>query len=277
MVGSGTTLRWFVVLAAMMLAPAGLRAATDEATDPRRVELETALADFDEAQRIQAENPDRARQLFRAAAQRMEGVVAGGVVNGRLEYNLGNAHLQAGDLGRAILHYRRAARLIPGDPYLEDNLRLARDRRITDIKASQQSALLRNVFFLHYGTTTGARAKLALAAYVAMWGLWTAYTFAPRRWMVVSGVVAGLVCATLFTSVQVDRWSDANAPAGVLLASDVAVYKGPGEGYQRQFVQPLQAGVEFTVRERRGGWWRIELPDGQGGWVEAAGAQLVTG
>lgn len=262
------------VLFATLFASAPPCAANSESDDPRRLELDAALADFDAAQRIQSDNPDRARQLFRSAAQRMEGVAAG-VVNGRLEYNLGNACLQAGDLGRAILHYRRAERLIPGDPYLEDNLRLARERRITDIKASQQSALLRSVFFLHYGTTTAARAKLALGAFAALWVLLTVRTFVARRWLVVTAIVCGLASASLFTSVQVDRWTDANTPPGVLLAPDVAVYKGPGEGYQRQFVQPLQAGVEFTLRERRGGWWRIELPDGQSGWIEAATAELV--
>ena len=43
---------------------------------------------------------------------------------------------------------------------------------------------------------------------------------------------------------------------------DVAAYKGPGTGYQRKFEQPLQPGVEFTLRGRRGGWWNVELPDG---------------
>ncbi len=53
--------------------------------------------------------------LFRLAAQRFDSIIASGVVNGRLEFNSGNCYLQAGDLGNAILHYRRAQRLIPGD------------------------------------------------------------------------------------------------------------------------------------------------------------------
>ena len=43
------------------------------------------------------------------------------VVNGALLYNLGNARLQAGDVGKAIVSYRRAERLIPGDERLELN------------------------------------------------------------------------------------------------------------------------------------------------------------
>jgi hypothetical protein len=76
-------------------------------------------------------------------------------------------------------------------------------------------------------------------------------------------------------SVAVDRRSDRHAPEGVVTAMDVAVYKGPGTGYQRLFEQPLQPGVEFTLRERRAGWWRIELRDGQRGWISAEAAELI--
>ena len=87
-----------------------------------RTEFERASANFEQAQQIQADDPDRARRLFRLAAQRFESIVSAGIVNGRLEYNLANCYLQTGDVGRAILHYRRAQRLIPRDPRLADNL-----------------------------------------------------------------------------------------------------------------------------------------------------------
>ena len=117
-----------------------------------RTQFEQALTDFDQAQQIHARQPDRARQLFRSAAQRFESIVAAGINNGRLEYNLGNCYLQAGDVGRAVLHYRRAQRLIPGDPLLADNLAEARSRCLTSIKPTRRSALLRSVFFWHYDT-----------------------------------------------------------------------------------------------------------------------------
>jgi hypothetical protein len=53
------------------------------------------------------------------------------------------------------------------------------------------------------------------------------------------------------------------------------VYKGPGREYQRQFTQPLQPGVEFTLRGWRGDWWRIELADGNSGWIERTRAELI--
>ena len=56
---------------------------------------------------------------------------------------------------------------------------------------------------------------------------------------------------------------------------DVVVYKGPGTTYQRQFEQPLQPGVEFTLRQRRGAWCKVELPDGKSGWIETTEVQII--
>jgi hypothetical protein len=39
----------------------------------------------------------------------------------------------------------------------------------------------------------------------------------------------------------------------------------------------LHAGTEVKVKDRRPGWLRIVLPDGQQGWVEEQWTELVEG
>lgn len=243
----------------------------------RLAEFQQALAEFDEGQAAQAQQPERARELFRLAARRFSGLVASGIVNGRLEYNLANCYLQSGDVGRAILHYRRAERLMPRDPLLQANLSVARSRCLTSIQPSRRSEFLRSLFFWHHQTSLTGRENAALAFYVATWLLLAARNFLPRRSITVAAIVCALVAAAAGASLATQRWADRNAPAGVATDIDVVVYKGPGTGYQRQFEQPLQPGVEFTRREQtRAGWWRIELADGKSGWIEASQAELVT-
>ncbi len=237
--------------------------------------FDEALADFEEGLQVQAENPDRARQRFRLAVQGFETIAAAGVVNGRLEFNLGNSYLKAGDLGRAILHYRRAQRLIPGDDLLEGNLKVAQSRCLTTIRPTRRSAFLRSVFFWHYDTSVAGRAKAAIVLYAAFWVLLGARNFMPGKALTTLLVGCAVMAVALGTSVAVDDLLDRNAPRGVVTAMDVVVQKGPGLGYQRQFEQPLQPGVEFTLRQRRGDWLSIELPDRQTGWIEAAVVELV--
>ncbi len=269
------SLRTYMVLLLSCFWPMTSLCAAPALLDLRQ-ELARALADFDQAQEIQSKQPERARQLFRAAAQRLESTIAAGITNGRLEFNLANCFLQAGDVGRAILHYRRAERLIPRDPMLADNLAVARSRCLTTIRAARQSVLLKRIFLWHYQTSAVGRAKMAFVLYVAFWGLLIVRSFARRRFVAVCAVLCGVFGGVSAGSVAMTQWTDRNAPEGVITAMDVAVQKGPGAGYQRQFEQPLQPGVEFTRRERRGGWWRVELADGKSGWVEATRAELIT-
>jgi hypothetical protein len=240
-----------------------------------RAEFEQALADFDEAQQLQMSNPDRARRLYRLAAQRFSSIVASGVVNGRLEFNLANCYLQAGDIGRAVLHYRRAGRLIPRAEALAANLAEARSRCLTQIRPTRRTAFLKSVFFWHYQTSSAGRARVALVAYAAFWVLLIIRGFVPRLSTTGLAVACAVLALAAGASVGMTHWSERNAPEGVVTAMDVVVQKGPGAGYQRQFEQPLQPGVEFTMRERRGAWWRVELADEKTGWIEAGRAELI--
>ncbi len=240
-----------------------------------RVEFERALAEFDEAQQIQLDRPDEARRLFQLAAQRFSSIIASGMVNGRLEFNLANCYLQAGDVGRAVLHYRRAERLIPGDEMLDDNLAVARSRCLTSIQPTRRSAFSRSVFFWHYQTSVGGRTRTTLVLYVVFWGMLIVRNFVRRRSIAVSAIVCAVLAGASGISAGMSHWSDRNAPDGVVTAMDVVVYKGPGTGYQRQFEQPLQPGVEFTLRKRRGDWCSIELVDDKSGWINVTQAELV--
>ena len=198
-------------------------------------EFQQALDDFDEGQRIQTDQPNRARQLYRSAAQRFHSIVASGIASGRLEYNLGNCYLKAGDVGRAILHYRRAQRLIPGNEHLANNLEEARSRRLTTIHSTRRSLFFRSVFFWHYQTSASARVHTALVLYLLVWALLIVRNFVPRRAVTLLTLACAILAGCAATSVAAARWSDRNAPEGVVTTMDVMVYKGPGTEYQRQF------------------------------------------
>ena len=59
---------------------------------------------------------------FKEAAAYYEKAVALGLESGPLYYNLGNAYFKDGFLGKAILNYLRAKRLMPKDADLKSNL-----------------------------------------------------------------------------------------------------------------------------------------------------------
>jgi len=72
-----------------------------------------------------AGNKAYSEERFAVAADLYEKALEPGPVSGPLYYNLGNAYFKLNDLGRAILNYSRAKRLMPLDADLKSNLMYA--------------------------------------------------------------------------------------------------------------------------------------------------------
>jgi hypothetical protein len=240
-------------------------------------EIRAGLAAYDTGQALRGEegNPEAARRQFEESAAHFRNAIDTGVINGKLEFNLGNALVQADDLGGAILHYRRAERLMPGDPWLKDNLERARTRCLTVIKPTGRQTFVHSLFFWHYDTTIASRLRLALITYLLVWGLLTVRAFVPRRGLIVAAALGAVIALVSSASAAVTLRTEQRQPPGVIMAMDVMVRKGPGTAYERLFAQPLQPGVEFTRLEARGQWWHIELPDANDGWIHEKQAALI--
>ncbi len=238
------------------------------------VQLSDALDAFDRGSATMHIAPDSALTAFRESRDKFRAVIDAGVTNGQLYYNLGNAHLRLGELGHAIAAYRRASRLIPGDEQLKANLRFARSLTHDQIPATGTRTALRTVFFWHYSLPLRIRVTAGLILYGLFWILAAGRRMAPRLPLGYPALVCLLVWVSLAISAAVDLPSQGRLRDGVLVANDVVVRKGNGEGYDAQFKQPLHEGVEFKLIEHRGGWMDIELPDGNRGWVRQRDAEL---
>lgn len=265
--------RVFLLLLVCAAAPAALAA---ELTHEQRLHaLLEAQQSFDRGAELRRTNPAESAAALRAARERFRLVIESGVRNGGLYYNLANTCLQLGEIGPALLNYRRAERLRPGDGRIEANLRYARELRRNRIDVSAEKALLRTLFFWHYGSRTTARFAAASALYALLWLLVFARLFVGRvkwGWAVVPTL---LIFAVLAGSVAVDALGAGRVREGVILADDVTARKGNGDGFEPQFKEKLHAGVEFRLLEQRGEWMQIELPDRKSGWIRARDAELL--
>lgn len=262
----------------VVVAIVGLAAETraDELSLQQQVVvLNEAQRAFDEGAALRQSNPTRAATSFNQAAVKFQLLVDSGLKNGKLFYNLGNAYLESGQIAKAILNYRRAQELIPDDPRLLANLRYARSLRRNQIPESGEQAFLRTMFFWHYRTSLRGRFRVGLAAYLLLWGLLIARVFRPRFHWRYAIVPALIVCASLTASVAVSLADRTSRQAGVIVADNVVVRKGNGEGFEPQFRQELHEGVEFDLLEKRADWLFIALPDGKTGWIRSREAEMI--
>lgn len=261
-----------MAVAAALAAPA---AAADAALTVWQ--LERAQAAHDRGIALRRTDPAASLRSFREAAAEWERVRAAGAENGPLEFNLGNAWLEAGDLGRAIAAYRRAERFMPGNADLAHNLAVARSR-VTDAVGRGGTTLLVDTVASWWHVIPGhVRAGLGIACWASVWVLVAARALVgPRAGPGTAGLLRALGWASLAgaaafggTAIADRLLRDARPPA-VLLEPNTVLRKGNGDGFEPAFVETLGPGVECTVIEERPGWVRLELPDGRGGWVRDA-------
>jgi tetratricopeptide (TPR) repeat protein len=221
-------------------------------------------------------DPEAANGFYQQAVMRFERIVRDGQVqNGKLYYNIANAYFRMGDIGRAILHYRRAERFIPNDPNLRQNLDYARRHRVDKIAVKPETQVLKTLFFWHYDLATGTRLYLSCVLFGLTWVLAGIRLFARRlapRWGI---VLSALLAALLFGSLLVEEVRGRRQVGGVILVEEVVARKGDSETYQASFEEPLHAGTEFELIEERREWLHIELADGRRCWIPTRAGALV--
>jgi tetratricopeptide (TPR) repeat protein len=250
--------------------------AAAELTDlQRNTILAEAQAACDRGVAARRTSPDVAREAFQEAIARYKQLVDDGLANGRLHYNLANAYLQAGEPGRAILHYRAAEKLVPGDSRLRQNLDYARSLVRSRIAPSGGRALTGALLAWHERTTVRARFAVFTTAWVLFWVLLALHTLVPRPWWRWPAAALAVIWLAGGISVSADLLFAADRLEGVVLADEVVVRKGNGEGFEPQFEEPLYEGVEFRVLEQRPGWLHIELANDKSGWIRAHQAGLL--
>ncbi len=214
--------------------------------------------------------------MFAEAARQYEFLVnEEGARNGHLFYTLGNSWFMAGDVGRAILNYRRAEDYLPNDADVRHNLKAARALRSDLIPAKEPGPIVARLFGWHLGTSTSTRWWLFAAVWLAFWSacLWARRS--TKKEARITAVAIGVLSLVLLGSLIVDAAMKRLADPGVIVAGEAMARKGDGEMYAPAFLEPLRSGTEFQRLEDRGEWWHIRLADGQTCWIRAAAADTV--
>ena len=259
-----------VLLSGLLMASVAL--AKD--AESHRALLREGLSAFDDA--IASNRDDEsAHENYARSAAAFEALVADGVRNPAIYYNLGNAYYRLGDVGRSVLNYRRAERLDPGDAGITSNLRLARQRVTPLIKPTEEAQIWRQLFFWHFSTSRSARLWAGIMLSSLGWALLLLAVWMRRRaWGIVAGIVVlhGLGAGL---SVAWDLRSESQTPPAVIVHGEPILRLGRGEGQDAALSDPLGPGIELAVLSERAGWLEVALVDGQMGWLPADGVEFV--
>lgn len=275
--GGSRRLRRGAVLAFMMLF-AGALAVAEPLPEARRRELLREGAElFDRASDLWRSQPEDAARLYRDAAARFTSLSVSGLRNAGVEYNAGNAYFRAGDLGRAVLHYRRGLAIAPRDGKLRANLSFVRSQVTPALAPSGAAAAWRSVAAWHQDIALATRAWLAIGASLGGWAVLIGLRLLRRRAAPLAGMaVAVLVVGVAAGGSAVWELRDRELrPHAVVVVGGTTLRLGRGDSYEPALRDPLGAGVELRILQERGGWVEVQLRNDQTGWLPAETVERV--
>jgi tetratricopeptide (TPR) repeat protein len=209
---------------------------------------------------------------YPAAIEVFSEIAATGVRNGKLFYNLGNAYLKTGDVGRAVLWYERAALLLPRDADLLFNLEYARGLTRDEVDTAGIDLLQ---ILLFWNDQLGDRAvrALAMGTNAVFWGLLAAWIVTRRRGCKTTALAAGVFALVLTLTALFNYRRAAASNDGIILPEEVMVRSGLAETSTELF--RLHAGTRVAVDRRQEDHFRIAFHKDRIGWVPAESVGII--
>ena len=212
------------------------------------------------------------------AIQQFETLIGLGYRDAAVFYNLGNAYVESGDLGRAILNYLRAEELAPRDPDISENLQLAQSKTVDRLEAEGDSIV---AGVADFGRRWAKMTELGAVA-ILLWFIGgfavAALILRPemrRRAVLRGGAVMALTLMLVPLMLLLSMlYSNPYDNTGVVTAETVKVLSGPGTQFPREFA--LHSGAQVRLVDSRHGWLQVALPGGElEGWLPAHTIEAV--
>ncbi|MBI4976381.1 MAG: tetratricopeptide repeat protein [Spirochaetes bacterium] len=211
-----------------------------------------------------------AKGKYEAARDGYSALIAKGVRDAEVFYNLGNTYFRLNDLGRAVLNYSRAARLNPDDADVAANIAFAKTLVKDRIEKPAVNPLVKMALFFYYHfslSTMSVVLLICITVLVACAVLFIAFdNDVSRRVLLAVGAVAAAFMVMLAVSLVIKYQHEYNTQEAVVLAASANVMSGTGSEYTTLFT--LHAGSTVSVRSLRGGWAEIVLENGMAGWIQ---------
>jgi len=213
---------------------------------------------------------------YEKASEEYAKILAADLKSGPLYFNIGNTFFKMGKIGYAILAYKKAQRLMPGDSDLKSNLAYAQS--LTEDSALSALPQDRIVWlfkfpFREYSLNTVAIVLIVLyLMLIAM--LLTGIinpVFKRRMTILFYPVLVGLILTLGAFSV---RYYDEEALShGVIVAKEAECKYEPIDKSNNYFT--LKEGQEVLVLVTRNGWSRIKRLDGKLAWVKSDAVEEI--
>ncbi len=201
---------------------------------------------------------------YEEAIRRYEEILQKGRESGALYYNLGNSYFKEGDLGRAVLNYERARRLIPRDSDLNFNYRYVLSQSGQNIVKNAMSfgEGLIDSYIQFYTRAEMLVIIIFLSLLIGIAHLLSLYL----KWSVrfQKGIIGVLTAVWILYGSGFIIKIQAERNLAVVVEKTEAKFE-PREDATVHF--SLNEGAKIKILKIEGGWIKIKRPDGKIAWI----------
>ena len=214
---------------------------------------------------------------FHSAAEVYEEILSRGVSSVKLYYNLANAYFKEERIGKAILYYKRALRLAPGNDDIRHNLSVAEARTKDNIEDIPEFFFVTWMREARHTMSCTAWSVLSLVLLACALALFLVYLLAQRLSLRKAGfygtVVAVLLCMLTTWFALGERREMLDDTSAVVMTASTAVKSSPDKSSTDLFV--LHEGTVVTITNRLDDWCEVVIADGKKGWLECRKIETI--
>ena len=187
-----------------------------------------------------------------------------------LYFNIGNCYYKLNKVAPAIYNYEKALLLNPNDTEIQNNLKFAQKLQIDDIKTVEKVGFNKliqdftNTF--HYNTWGGIAVGLSIVFLLFFVGYYFSQITVSKRLFFFGMFFVMLLLLVSVSSAIFEKNQYNNDQPAIVFSEVVSVKSEPKNGATDAFV--LHEGTKVYVIESLDNWDKIQLTDGNEGWIE---------
>lgn len=200
-----------------------------------------------------------------------------GYESAALYYNLGNAYFRSDDLGKAILNYERALKINPSDNEIQQNLDYANSKTLDRINKVPELFITRwfnNILAWFSPNQWGVVAivfMILLCVGVVIFFLTRSYILKQVSFYSAILMFLLLICSIVNASVLKNRME--NLRQAIVLEPTLVVKSSPDYNSTEKFI--IHEGCKVTIEDELNDWSKVKISDGNTGWVENIGIEII--
>lgn len=210
---------------------------------------------------------------YQGAVTAYEKIISQGKESGNLYYNLANSYFKLGNLGKTVVNYERARRLMPRDGDLESNYGYALSQIPNYNTAGAWHAVpLQGILKLENTLTVDGIYGLVIFLYMVLGAVLILGLI--LKWPKEKYRIALIVCA-VFLMVQITflfHKIQTESQQAIILTDTDAKFEPRAEATT---YFKMSEGSRVNILSWEGDWCKVIRPDGKGGWVKKDSVEKI--